>query len=90
MDNKTFIDKLSSKTGLDFEDIEILIEGLGAIIADSLQKGNALAIPTVGTFEPKLREEKITTHPASGKRLMIPPKLSVAFKPSAQLKQKLK
>jgi nucleoid DNA-binding protein len=60
-----------------------------AITSELLQNRPA-PLPPLGTLEIKKRNERIGLNPASGKRLLIPPKLIVKFKPSHTLKVKLK
>ena len=86
MDNKTLIDTIAGKIGKSRE----MTDALGIVIADTIKDGDTIAIPSVGTFEPKLRAERIAVHPSSGKRLLVPPKLSIYFKPSTLLKQKIR
>ncbi len=90
MDNKKFIDNLASAIGKNREDISEMAEYLSGIIAASLKEGDAVAIPAFGTLETKLKTERITVHPSTGKRLLVPPKISVNFKPSSLLKQKIR
>ncbi|MDE7510193.1 MAG: HU family DNA-binding protein, partial [Muribaculaceae bacterium] len=40
-------------------------------------------------FETKKRKERLTVHPATGRRLLVPPKLVVNFKPSGVMKSNL-
>lgn len=90
MDNKTLTDIISQNTSLSKEDIASLVEALTVVVAESLQEGDTIAVPSLGNFEPKMRLERIAMHPSSGKKLLVPPKLTLAFKPSSTLKQKLR
>ena len=90
MDNRTFIDKIAERTGRTREEISELTESLRVIVAEAIKDGDIVAIPSVGTFEPKLRGDRITIHPSSGKKMLIPPKLTINFKPSSLLKQKIR
>jgi hypothetical protein len=90
MDNKTLIDTIAGKIGKSREEVMEMTDALGIVIADTIKDGDTIAIPSVGTFEPKLRAERIAVHPSSGKRLLVPPKLSIYFKPSTLLKQKIR
>ncbi|MDR2806304.1 MAG: HU family DNA-binding protein [Dysgonamonadaceae bacterium] len=62
---------------------------LKAIIAELLND-NSVYFTNFGSLEVKKREERISVNPASGKRMLVPPKLVVKFKPSNVLKDKLK
>lgn len=90
MDNKKLIETVATKMGKGKEEIAHLTDCLSDAICDTLKEGDAVAIPSVGTFETKMRAERTALHPASGKRLLIPPKISVIFKPSLLLKQRLR
>lgn len=90
MDNKKFIDSISARLGKSKEEVGKLIESLAKVVSDSVKEGDTVAIPSVGSFEAKMRMEREAMHPSSGKRILVPPKLSVVFKPSALFKQKLR
>ena len=80
---------MAARLGRDVEDVRVLLGSLGEAIAESVKEGKSVAIPGFGTFEPKMRMERVANHPSTGKRILIPPKLSVGFKASALLKQKV-
>ncbi|MDD2960936.1 MAG: HU family DNA-binding protein [Muribaculaceae bacterium] len=90
MDSKQFAKKLSEKTGKTNQEIDLMIDGLVTVIKDKCAKMDSIAIPSFGTFEPKKRLERINTHPSSGKKILIPPKISLSFKASSVLKNKLR
>ena len=46
-------------------------------------------IPLFGTFEVKKRMERILVNPNNGKKMLVPPKLVLNFKPVTGLKEKL-
>lgn len=90
MDNKTLIDTVAARLGKPRHEVSELADSLAATITDILNDGNSIAIPSVGTFESKMRAERISMHPSTGIRLLIPPKIMVIFKPSALFKQKIR
>jgi DNA-binding protein HU-beta len=55
-----------------------------------LQNGKTITIQGFGSFEIKKKAERISVHPATQKRMFVPPKLTVIYKPGASLKDKLK
>ncbi len=89
MDRRSFIDAISAKTGISKEDTGLLLDALRDTIAERCSESDSVALPGFGAFEAKKRLERVAVHPASGKRLLIPPKISLVFKPSAILKQKV-
>lgn len=76
--------------GRDAGDINLLCTELAAAIGESVAAGDSVAVPSFGSFEPKKRNERVALHPSTGKKILIPPKISVVFKPSAMLKQKIR
>lgn len=90
MDTKKLIDTISSNAALSKDDSGKLLNEFSKIVSESLLEGDSVCIPSIGVFETKLRAERYAIHPSSGKRLLVPPKLSVVFKPSNILKQKIR
>lgn len=90
MDNKNIVDILSKRLGYSKVDVSNLIDGLSLVVKERCSDLDTIAIPGFGSLEPKKRMERIAIHPSTGKRMLIPPKISVGFKQSALLKQKLK
>lgn len=90
MDNKTLIDTLSKNLDISRETVGLLIEGLAKTIGECGASLDSVSVTGFGTFEPKKRMERVALHPASGKRLLVPPKILLTFKPSQLLKQRIK
>lgn len=90
MDNKTLTDILSKRLDVSLDTVNSMMEGLTKIVGDSCSELDSVALPAFGTFEPRKRLERVALHPASGKRLLVPPKIVVTFKPSAILKQRVR
>ena len=57
---------------------------------DELQKGNTVNIQDFGTFEVKKKMERISVIPSTQQRVLVPPKLTLTFKPASSLKEKVK
>lgn len=87
MDNRTLIDILSKKLDTSRETVGLLIDGLADCLGEAGAQLDSVVIPSFGVFEPKKRLERVAMHPASGKRLLVPPKVTLNFKPTAALKQ---
>ncbi len=90
MDYKETNAELERRLGRDSQDVELLCSELGNLLAGLIKEGAAVAIPAFGTFEAKKRNERIAVHPSTGKKMLLPPKLSIVFKPSVTLKQKIR
>ena len=60
------------------------------IMTQELQDGNTISLQGLGTFEVKKKLERISVNPVTQQRMLIPPKLVLAYKPSVTLKEKFK
>lgn len=89
MDNKQLVVTLSKKIGREPKDINALIDGLSAIIKDKCGALDSIVIPGFGAFIPIKEEEKITTDLSTGKRVLLPPQISLQFRPSTILRKKI-
>jgi nucleoid DNA-binding protein len=89
MNYKDFIQKVSTQTTLTKEETEKLLETAINIFLEQLTENKSIGIQGFGTFELRKKEERIIVHPATKKRLLMPPKLTVHFKSSNVLKEKL-
>lgn len=84
------IERISERSGRKATDVESLLKSFGELITEEVGQGDIISLPGFGTFEPKMREERVAVHPSTGKRILVPPKLSMIFKPSALLRQKVR
>lgn len=90
MNNKDFIAAVASSSGLSVAEAQRLADGLVNVMTSELENGNAIQVAGLGTFEVKKRMEKEMVSPSTGKRMLVPPKLVVAFKPVATLKDSIR
>lgn len=90
MNNKEFIVHLSKELNLDQKTVQDYSESLVNLFKEEWQEGNTIAIQGFGSFYVKKQLERIIINPATKQRMLVPPKLSLNFKPSTVLKDKLK
>lgn len=90
MNNKEFIAELASRTGFSVKDTQTLVNNIVNAMGDAFQEDNTVLVPNFGVFETKKKMERIMVNPASGQRMLVPPKLVLNFKPNQTLKEKLK
>ncbi|WP_240052039.1 HU family DNA-binding protein, partial [Bacteroides salyersiae] len=72
------------------KDTSELMSSLLSDMTQELQEGNVVTIQGFGTFEVKKKAERITVNPTTKQRMLVPPKLVLAYRPSGQLKEKFK
>jgi DNA-binding protein HU-beta len=89
MNHKELIAKLAERTNLSKTEVEKLLEATVVCIKEQLVEGTAIGIQSFGAFEVRKKEERLSVHPATQIRTLIPPKLAVNFKQSSILKDKL-
>ncbi len=90
MDSKTLTDILASRLDTDPATVDRLLGAMREVITNAALEGNQVAIPGFGSFEPRKKDERVAVHPSSGRRMLVPPRLTLGFKPSAALKQKIR
>lgn len=90
MDNKTFLETLSKRINAGKDETSEMIEAFCHVLTDSALENDTVTFPGFGSFEPRKRIERIAIHPSSGKRMLIPPKITLTFRPSTLLKQKVR
>ena len=90
MNNKEFIAELAERTGYSLKDTQKLVDNIVNAMGDAFQEDNAVQVPNFGTFEAKKKMERVIVNPATGQRMLVPPKLVLGFKPNQTWKDKLK
>jgi len=81
---------LSQRLQLPKAEVEKKLDETTAIITAELVKDNVVSIVNFGTLEVKKRQERFSIHPNTGKKLLVPPKLIVKYRPSVTFNKKLK
>ena len=90
MDTKTLIEKACEASRLEPAQGRRIIEAFSRLLSESGSELDSVAVPGFGVFESRKRLERVNVHPATGRRMLLPPKIVIGFKPSDILKQKLK
>ena len=90
MNHTELVTVLSQRLQLPKAEVGRILDETTAIITSELVNDNVVSIMNFGTIEVKKRLERVSTHPNTGKKLLVPPKLIVKYKPSASFNKKLK
>lgn len=90
MDNKALLDMVAERINRDAEDVNRLVDALISVVKTRCGELDSIAVPGFGTFETKKKLERVVVNPTTGKRMLIPPKIVLSFRPSALLKNKLR
>lgn len=89
MNNKEFINELSTQTGLSAKDGASYSALLVSNLSQHLAEEDNVNISGFGLFEVKRKMERIIINPASKQRMLVPPKIVVGFKPAPTLKERI-
>jgi len=90
MNHKEFIDKISSTLKMPKNRTNELLDSMISTFSGQLSEGKTIGIQSFGSFEVRKKEERLSVHPSTKIRTLIPPKLVVNFKQSSVLKDKFK
>lgn len=90
MNNKEFIAQLATSLGYTQSYTQHIVTAVIDTLGDTFQEGKNVMIPNFGTFEIKKKLERIIVNPSTQKRMLVPPKLVLNFKPSNGWRNKLK
>jgi len=90
MNNKEFIAELAERTGYTAKNTQRLVDNIINAMGDAFLEDKGVVVPNFGSFETKKKMERIIVNPATGQRMLVPPKLVLNFKPNQTWKDKLK
>ena len=90
MNNKDFITELSRQTNQSVGATTKLVNDTLRILEEHFQQDDVVSISSFGNFEVKKKMERISVIPSTQQRVLVPPKLTLTFKPASSLKEKVK
>lgn len=90
MNNKEFISIIAGKTEMKPREAQRAVEALISVMGDSFQEGDNVQMANFGCFEVKKKLERVMVNPATGQRMLVPPKLVLTFKPNTTMKDEIK
>lgn len=89
-DKNSFNVRLAQRLSRPQPDVDALVEGLAQVLKQNCAELNSVAIPTFGTFSPIKHDEAIVDDLATGRKMLVPPEITVEFRPAAMLTKRLK
>ena len=90
MNNKDFTTELARRLGLSLKETADTMNALLSDMTKQLEEGNMVSVQGFGNFEVKKKAERISVNPVTKQRMLVPPKLVLAFKPAISMKDKFK
>ena len=89
MNNKEFIAELAQRTNQKQQATQKMVLAVMEQLLGQVEENNSFQVPSFGTFEVKKRLERILVNPNNGKKMLVPPKLILGFKPVTTLKERM-
>ncbi|MFM2290827.1 MAG: hypothetical protein RIS29_640 [Bacteroidota bacterium] len=90
MNHKELIAAMAAKMNAPKSVVSDLLDTTIATCTEMLSEGKTIGFQSFGNFEVRKKEERLSVHPATQIRTLIPPKLVVNFKQSNVIKEKFK
>lgn len=88
MDHKTFVQRLSRTLGEDQHATSAMIDTFADVLRTAASGRTSVAVPSFGTFMPVKVDEEIVTDRVTGRRMLLPPQITVEFVPAAMLRKR--
>lgn len=89
MNNKEFIAALSSSMEMTVPETQKMVNDFVEELSCRFDESKDVVLHGFGVFELKKRAERLMVHP-TGKKILVPPKLTLSFKLSETFKNKIK
>jgi DNA-binding protein HU-beta len=83
------INEVAKKTGVDKKDAEAVINTMLETIVDTLKNKEAVSFLGFGSFEPVKKNAREIYIPGTTKKVKVPEKYSIRFKPGKTLKKQM-
>lgn len=89
MNNKELIIELSQRTDQTQQATQRMVLAVMEQLLSHVEENESFQVPSFGTFEVKKRLERVLVNPNNGKKMLVPPKLVLGFKPVTTLKERM-
>ena len=90
VEHKELVKKLQQRLDKSRDEVDSMLDAFCSIVVDRCTQMDSIMLQGLGTFEARKKMERVSVNPATGKRMLIPPKLVPSFRPSIKLKDKFK
>jgi DNA-binding protein HU-beta len=89
MKTSDLIAVIARKMSMPADEAAVMFDAAISRIRSTLCDGKSVNLQGFGVLEVKRKEERLSVHPATKERTLIPPKQIVAFKQSSSFKVKI-
>ena len=87
MSNKEFIAALSRELKYTTKETTVYVNALVQEMGAQLEDGNQLSISGFGSFDVRKKLERVLINPSTKQRRLVPPRVSISFKPAPSLEE---
>ncbi len=88
MTKAELVSKIAELAAIKKKDAEAAVEAFIKAVTEALANGDKVELRGFGTFYMKKRAKRVARNPKTGQEIEVPPKLTPAFKPGKELKEK--
>lgn len=81
---------MSKRTGMRGTETQRMVSTLIGAMCDTFIEGDMVQMSNFGTFEVRKKMERIMIVPGTKQRMLVPPKLTLVFKPAIAVKSSMK
>lgn len=89
MNNKELIEKLSERLGVTKKVATEMLSASTAAIVDSVNEDRSITLQGFGVLEVRRKQDRMIFNPATGRQMIVPPKLVLTFRPSDTYREKI-
>jgi nucleoid DNA-binding protein len=89
MTKQQLIEKVAAKTELSKAEVEVVVDSVLYLIAETLRSNERVDLRGFGSFVAKERRERQGRNPRTGETITIAAKRDASFKPGKELTEKL-
>ncbi len=89
MNTAEVIKILSARTGKPQVEVRRFLKSVTNAFRHFFSRNEGVSIPKFGSFEVQEKEARKGYNPATKQKIMLPPKVALAFKPAKALKEKV-
>lgn len=90
VEHKELVKKLQQRLDKSRDEVDSMLDAFCSIVVDRCTQMDSIMLQGLGTFEARKKMERVSVNPATGKRMLIPPKIVLVFKPNSAIKNQLK
>ena len=87
MNKASLIDQMSTMTKMSKADCKRCLESFMEIVYKNLKKGKRITITNFGTYMVMSRKKRVGVNPSTGRKMEIPSKKVVKFRPGKKLRE---